>query len=124
MIGECDGGDYPASVDRVGALPDVRPSGEDRRGSLHELRPAGLVDQASALVDGDRQAEYGEPVEHMRRVAKVWSVILSCEVDAHKVALALAALKLVREAHKPGADNRVDAVGYLEIADRCAGSGA
>lgn len=110
----CEVSDYD------GDLSAVLPPDLDRGGDVFELRD--VVQRARALVDGPRQEAYGEPVEHLTKVAKVWSVILSHEVDAARVALCMVALKLVREANSHDADNVLDAAGYLEIVSRIAGS--
>jgi hypothetical protein len=81
------------------------------------------VDQGLHLVNGDRQADYGEPVNNMRNIALAWSAIVGFEVKARHVPLMLAAMKLVREGHKHKDDNLTDAQGYIEIADRVAKSG-
>ena len=77
-----------------------------------------LSDRALELVNGDRQDEYGEPLEHCRKVAAVWAAAFGWDVDARKFALAMNLLKLVREAHCPKEDSRVDAVGWGEIEDQ------
>ena len=69
------------------------------------------------VVRGARRAQYGEPVAHLSRVAAVWSALTGREFTAHDVAVMLAAMKLVRESHRPDEDNRVDAAGYVLIAD-------
>jgi len=56
----------------------------------------------------------------MQRVATVWRGLFGWDVTPRTAALALAALKIVREAHKPAADNRVDLAGYVAIEERCA----
>lgn len=99
-----------------GALQAVRPTSEPSVGDLPSLR-----DDALDLVNGARQDAYGEPVAMHDRVARVWAATFGWDVDNHKAALALALLKIVREAYCPDRDNRVDGVGYLDIADRCVG---
>ena len=79
---------------------------------------ARLLDEAGSLVNGPRQDSYGEPVDCMRRWADMLRAAFDWDVDAHKAALAMSLLKHVREAYSPDFANRVDAVGYLEIADR------
>lgn len=81
---------------------------------------AKLLDEAGSLVNGPRQDSYGEPVDCMRRWADMLRAAFDWDVDAHKAALAMSLLKHVREAYEPDFGNRVDAVGYLEIADRSA----
>lgn len=75
-------------------------------------------DDGRALVDGERQASYGEPVEHVGNVARAWSGILGYTISARDVCLCLAALKLVRERYKHHPDNLDDAFGYLTILER------
>lgn len=78
-----------------------------------------IFDEAAALLDVDRQADYGDPVANMDRVAAVWSVLLGVEVTGRQVALCMAGLKLVRESQRPKRDNLVDLAAYAEIANRC-----
>ncbi len=77
-----------------------------------------IADDASDLVDGERQSQYGDPVGHLNNIARAWSGVLGYTISARQVALCLATLKLVREGHKHKHDNLVDAVGYLLIAER------
>lgn len=79
-----------------------------------------LLRDAQAIVDGDRRRQYGHPVKNLRRVAAVWTALIGHDLTARDVALMLAALKLVREAHRPHRDNRLDAAGYIAIADLAA----
>ena len=76
-----------------------------------------VAQEAERMVSGDRREQYGPPVQHFEQVARVWSVLLDVNVDAEDVALCMAALKLIRESYSQGRDNRVDAIGYLIIAD-------
>lgn len=77
-----------------------------------------ILDEASSLVDGDRQDHYGDPVECMTRWAEILRILYGWDIDAHKASVAMAQLKIVREAYVPKRDNRTDAAGYLEISDR------
>jgi hypothetical protein len=75
------------------------------------------ADTAAKLVLGDRNADYGSPDADFAGVALMWSGLLNTALNRHltatDVALMMAALKLRRHAHKPKADNLVDAHGYL-----------
>jgi len=82
-----------------------------------------LSDRALNLVNNQRAEEYGEPLEHCRKVAAVWAAAFGWDVDARKFALAMNFLKLVREAHSPKEDSRVDAVGWGEIEDQIVKAG-
>lgn len=78
-----------------------------------------LADRAVALVNGPRQDSYGEPVHMHAQVAQVWAATFGWDVDNHKAALAMALVKIIREAHQADEENRLDLIGYIEIADRC-----
>ena len=77
-----------------------------------------IFDEAQSLVDGDRQDDYGDPVECMDKWATILRVLYGWDIDAHKAAIAMAQLKIVRETYTRKRDNRVDGAGYLDIADR------
>lgn len=74
------------------------------------------------LVDGERQADYGEPVANMERIAEMWSGILGHRVTGAEVALCMAGLKLTREENRHKADNLADLAGYLHIAQLARGA--
>lgn len=73
--------------------------------------------EARGLVGGDRKQSYGDARESFDRIAQVWSAILKTPVTGQQVALCMAGLKLCREANQPKRDNRVDAIGYVILAD-------
>ena len=81
------------------------------------------LEAAKALVDGERQESYGEPIAHMQNVARCWSGILGYTVSPLQVALCMAGLKLVREGNRHDPDNALDALGYVIIAQRIADAG-
>jgi len=78
-----------------------------------------LATEAIGLVTGPRQAAYAHPQVNFSRIAALWSPILGVEVTPRQVALAMVAVKIAREIHRPGRDNRVDAIGYLLTLDAC-----
>jgi len=71
--------------------------------------------EADALVNGERQNQYGPPRELFEMVAKLWSAVMGWEMSPADVALCMVLLKIVREVHDHKRDNVVDAAGYLEI---------
>ena len=77
-----------------------------------------IFDEAASLVDGDRQEDYGDPVECMKKWADCLRTLYGWDIDAHSAAIAMTQLKLVRETYTRKRDNRVDGAGYLDIADR------
>jgi len=84
-----------------------------------EQKKQNLSDHALSLVDGDRQADYGDPVENMRRIGECWRAAFGWDASPRHVALAMIFVKAVREANKPKQDNRVDLHGYTDVLDRC-----
>lgn len=82
-----------------------------------------ILDTAAELVNGDRQHNYGNPVDNMARIGTIWGAILDMDepIPPATVALMLAGMKLARAAVGMHQDSLVDAAGYLHIADLAAG---
>lgn len=75
--------------------------------------------KASSLVEGDRQEDYGHPLDNFSRIAQMWSAILGCPVSAEQVGLCMIAVKISRQLNKPKADNMTDAAGYAQTVQMC-----
>lgn len=73
--------------------------------------------RAEELMQGERQADYGDPVDTAERVAHAWSAVLGHHVSPEQYALMMAVLKIVRESGRPKQDNLDDACAYLRIAE-------
>ncbi len=73
---------------------------------------------AAALISGPRRESYGDYEREATLVATGWSAITSSKIEARHVPMMMIWLKLMREAHKPGQDNRNDAAGYLALLDQ------
>lgn len=74
---------------------------------------ADLLSHATALVSGDRDADYGPPTEHHAATAAVWSVIFGRQFTASDVCRAFILDKLVRLSETPGKrDSWADIAGY------------
>lgn len=77
-----------------------------------------MLTEASSLVTGDRNAQYGEPHQDFQRTANMMSAMGfrapgGAELEAHHVALLLACVKLSRLVWSPGKrDSWVDLAGY------------
>ena len=82
-------------------------------GKTEGVVAATVLDEAARLTAGERQADYGHPIEDHTRTATMWSALLGRPVTAEQVCLCMVALKLSRQCHKPKRDNLVDACGYL-----------
>lgn len=70
--------------------------------------------EASRIISGDRDRQYGGPEDNFERIAKLWSVIFGIEVTKEDVAMAMVAVKVARYASRSGfqADTWTDIAGY------------
>lgn len=99
------------------AMPEEHCGVSERVSALRNVPT--LSDRALTLIDGDRQAQYGSPEDNLTRIGQSWGAIFGTEdIPAWKVALAMAAFKVTRAAHRMDDDSLVDACGYLELAER------
>lgn len=98
-----------------------------------------IAAEADRLVDGDRQAAYGHPLDNFAFIAALWADYLAGRgllkhvaltddgsqgelapresVTAEDAALMMILVKIAREAHAPKRDNRVDLAGYAKVLD-------
>lgn len=58
-----------------------------------------ILAEAESLVNGDRNAAYGDCVQEYIAVAELWSTMLGIRITARQAALCMCAVKLRREAH-------------------------
>jgi hypothetical protein len=86
---------------------------EDRYQNIRSL----VLAEAMDLVTGDRNRDYGEPIENFERIAAGWRVLLGADVTPHQVALCMAWLKMARLCETPRhEDSYVDAAAYAALA--------
>lgn len=80
-----------------------------------------LLDEASALITGDRNAQYGDPLQDFRRSAQILNAMGyqntlnggTRELTGHDIALIIAAVKMSRISWAPWKrDSWVDLAGY------------
>lgn len=74
--------------------------------------------EASHLLGGDRQGQYGDARVTHERIAQMWNAIVpqGKRIAASDVALMMIAVKIVRASKNPGhRDSWVDIAGYAEI---------
>ena len=82
---------------------------------------ASMLREAERLVDGDRNAQYGDPRQDFQRTATMWTAYLGTEVASHDVAALMAMLKLSRIRWSPAKrDSWVDLAGYAACGWHCA----
>ena len=76
------------------------------------------LDVAKSLVHGDRNADYGHPLDDFTRTAKMWSAILGIEVKPEQVPLMMICVKLSRLTNDiTKRDSIIDVAGYAETLD-------
>lgn len=80
-------------------------------------RRSEILKEADALINGDRQKDYGTPAENFSRLAEFWNTYLGIDsIRPHDVANMLGLLKVSRMAYNGGTkDTYVDSAGYFAI---------
>jgi Domain of unknown function (DUF6378) len=73
-----------------------------------------ILNDAATILNGNRNADYGDPVMNFKRIANIAN-LMGAQVTALDCVNVLIALKLSREAHNHKEDNLIDAAAYLEI---------
>jgi hypothetical protein len=93
------------NTEQVQAPINTAPKVSDRVEALRE---------AAKIIDGDRNAQYGDPEDNFDRTARIWSVILNHQVTAEDVAMMMIGLKVARYAANSGfqGDTWIDIAGY------------
>ena len=80
---------------------------------------------AAEAVCGERNESYGSPVDDFSTQAEMISSYLSrtngyrVVVTASDIAAMMILVKLARQAHRPKADNWIDAAGYAACGAQC-----
>ena len=77
-----------------------------------------ILSEAERIVNGERQADYSDPVENFKHIAEIASAIMAKDITAEECCIVMIAVKLAREGHKHKRDNLVDLAGYVEILHR------
>lgn len=89
-------------------------------GSSQKVTSCTILDEARAIVDGDREQTYGDPCKTMQMIADLWSVFLRQEIHPEDVAMMMALLKIARYTQS-GFEHRgslVDLCGYAYLIER------
>ena len=69
-----------------------------------------------AVLLADREDQYGAPAQLFDEIARIWTVILSFEIEPEQVALCMVGVKLARLSHNwSHADSIRDVAGYAAI---------
>lgn len=79
------------------------------------------LEEAARLTGGDRNKTYGEPVENMAHIARIFNAITGHSLTARDVAVLHVATKVARLRTSPAhRDSHVDAMAYAGIVYECA----
>lgn len=82
-----------------------------------------VLDEAARIVDGDRNAAYGDPAGNHGTTAALWTAylrrrgVLTGDLDARDVCWLNVLQKASRDAHDRRRDNLVDVAGYMRNAE-------
>jgi hypothetical protein len=69
-----------------------------------------------AGILSDREDQYGTPSRLFDEIARIWTVLLSIEIEPEQVALCMLGVKLARLSHNwSHADSIKDVAGYAAI---------
>ena len=82
------------------------------------IKTESILSEAERIVNGDRQADYSDPVANFNRIAYIASAIMAKDITAEECCIVMIAVKLARENYKHKRDNLVDLAGYVEILHR------
>ena len=74
------------------------------------------LDQASKLIHGDRNKDYGPPEVNFQRIADRWSQLLRVDVEPWQVCVMMADVKIARLAEGYTEDSVIDLIGYAALA--------
>ncbi len=82
------------------------------------IKEESILQEADRILNGDRDADYGDPVENFKRISRIASAILNKDITDEECCVVMLAVKLARENYKHKRDNVVDGVAYMEILSR------
>lgn len=82
--------------------------------TAHEINPREeLLRTANEYVNGDRNVQYGDPIEDFRRTADLMGAYLGINIEPHDVAILIALVKISRIRWSPEKkDHWADLAGY------------
>lgn len=85
-----------------------------------------ILDDAKAIIYGDREKTYGAPDRNLRLIADYWAAHINAKhpgahvkIDANDVCVMMGLLKFARLANDPThRDSQVDLCGYAALMER------
>ena len=80
-----------------------------------------MLENASLIVTGNREADYGSPEDNFKTIAKLWEVYLNVfnkdlKITEKDVGIMMALLKIARIAKSDVPDPFIDLAGYAACA--------
>ena len=75
-----------------------------------------LLKEATKLIGGDRQTDYGDKLTNHENIAGFWSIFLKKKISAHDVAICMALVKVARLMNQHKKDSYIDGSAYFAIA--------
>ena len=78
-----------------------------------------VLEDASSLINGQRESDYGEPSESFNAIAEMWSAYTGHSIAASDVCHMMALLKIGRLRNGAHRDSSNDACGYLALGAEC-----
>lgn len=84
-----------------------------------------ILEEAGRIVHGDRNKDYGHPLDDFSRTAAMATGMLSaklkpaCKITAEEVGLFMILVKVSRQVNRPKRDNMTDAAGYAATVQMC-----
>ena len=73
-----------------------------------------VLEEAQRILNGDRDADYGDPVENFKNISKI-AKFLGVEINPADCCKVMLAVKIAREGYKSKRDNLVDFAAYADI---------
>jgi len=75
-----------------------------------------ILKEASKLIGGDRNDDYGDKLTNHQNIAALWSIFLRKNITPHDAAMCMALVKVARLMHSHKKDSYLDMAAYAAIA--------
>ena len=83
---------------------------------MNEENKQSILDEAKAIIEGNRQTDYGNAVDNFQRISDIVnSMYPDLVITPEQCCAVLIAVKLIREGYRHKRDNLVDLCGYAHI---------
>ena len=75
-----------------------------------------ILKEASDLIGGERNKDYGDKLKNHQRIADLWSIFLETKIEPEQVTIMMGLVKIARIMHSSKKDSFVDLAAYASIA--------